>query len=39
MDVTEIVTELTGKGLHLDTYGGTFGYGRKRNSPRKTGTW
>ena len=22
MDVTEIVTELTGKGLHLDTYGG-----------------
>ena len=22
MDVTEIVTELTGKGLHLETYGG-----------------
>jgi len=22
MDVTDIVTELTGKGLHLDTYGG-----------------
>ena len=24
MDVTEIVTELTGKGLHLETYGGNF---------------
>ena len=29
MDVTEIVTELTGKGLHLETYGGNIRIGPK----------